>query len=312
MLLTVRDLVTLFKTRAGVVRAVDGVDLDLARAETLALVGESGSGKSTIGRSILRLVEPTSGDVHFDGTDVLHAGRRELHALRRRMQIVFQNPYTSLDPRMRVKEVVGEPLVVHRTGTRAEREARVVELLEQVELGARDAGRHPRELSGGQRQRVAIARALALEPSFVVCDEAVSALDVSIQAQILNLLNDLKADLGLAYLFISHDLAVVRHIADRVAVLYLGQVVELAPADALFASPSHPYTAALLSAAPGGGDAGRRERIVLRGDVPSPVDPPAGCRFHTRCWKAQANCRVDAPALTRTPAGRAVACHYPE
>jgi peptide/nickel transport system ATP-binding protein len=295
-----------------VVRAVEDVSLDIRPGETLGLVGESGCGKSTLGRLILRLLEPTAGDVRFEGRSLLRLRPRELRAMRRAMQIVFQDPYGSLSPRMRVDRIVGEGLAIHRLGTRAEQEARVRELLALVNLPADAARRYPHEFSGGQRQRIGIARALAVEPRFIVADEAVSALDVSIQAQIINLLQDLKRDLGLTMLFISHDLRVVEHVSDRVAIMYLGRVVELAPAETIYRAPHHPYTQALLSSVPGTkpGHLRRGATVAtLGGDVPSPVAPPPGCAFHPRCPHAIDVCRRVTPPLETGAGGHAVACH---
>ena len=313
-LLSVSALTKVFPGRGGIVRAVDDISFSVARGETLALVGESGSGKSTTARLVLRLIDATTGTVEFDGVDVLNAGPSDLRELRRRMQIVFQDPYASLNPTHRVERALMEPFAIHGIGTRQEQRAKVASLLERVGLDAEMGRRFPREFSGGQRQRIAIARAIALEPSLIVCDEPVSALDVSIQAQVLNLLRTLQIDLGLTYLFISHDLSVVRHIADRVAVMYLGQIVELADCEAFFARPRHPYSTSLLSAVPHPDPSieRSRERIVLQGDLPSPLAPPSGCRFRTRCWKAQEICAAEPPPLAANVNGHAVACHFPE
>ncbi|MBX3299233.1 MAG: dipeptide ABC transporter ATP-binding protein [Acidobacteria bacterium] len=309
-LIEVRDLKKHFSAEgtADVVRAVDGVSFEIWQGETLGLVGESGCGKSTIGRSILRLHEPTSGSMTFDGTSVFGASNKELQRLRREMQIIFQDPYSSLDPRMSVGSIVSEPLKIHKIGTRAEQSDRVAELLKRVGLDPYYAKRYPHEFSGGQRQRIGIARALALNPRFIVCDEPVSALDVSVQAQVVNLLDDLQDELGLTYLFISHGLAVVEHISDRVAVMYLGKIVEICNADELYASPMHPYTKALLSAIPVPDPRQKRERIILKGDVPSPVDPPSGCRFRTRCPIASDECSSIEPDLREISQDHFVAC----
>ncbi len=306
-----------FTRRSTAVQAVTDVSLEIERGETLGLVGESGCGKSTLGRTILRLYEPTTGSIHFESTDVTKLSQRELRPMRRRMQMIFQDPYASLDPRMSVGAAIAEPLEIHEmTRTAAEKERRVQELLERVGLRADAAKRFPHEFSGGQRQRIGIARALACKPSFIVCDEPISALDVSIQAQIVNLLEDLQAAEGLTYLFISHDLKIVQHICDRVAVMYLGRVVELAEAKTLYASPKHPYTQALLSAVPRIDNAGaaKRDRIILQGDVPSPLDPPTGCPFHPRCPvkdKPKA-CFEELPTLRVLANGSRAACHVAE
>jgi oligopeptide/dipeptide ABC transporter ATP-binding protein len=308
-ILKAHGLVKHFPTRGGLVRAVEGVDFELHPGETLALVGESGSGKSTIGRLVLRLIEPTAGRVEVDGRNIFDLKASELRRLRRDLQIIFQDPYSSLNPRMTVGAMLAEPLRLHGLASGAEVEARVGELMRLVGLLPEQAARYPHEFSGGQRQRIGIARALAVEPRVIVCDEAVSALDVSIQAQIVNLLADLRKARGLAYLFIAHDLAVVRHIADRVAVLYLGRIVELAPAAELFANPRHPYTRALLSAIPVPDPTARRERTILTGEPPSPIRVPGGCTFHPRCPHAVERCRSEVPHLTDAGAAHRAACH---
>jgi oligopeptide/dipeptide ABC transporter ATP-binding protein len=296
----------------GVVKAVDGVSFTLSRGETLALVGESGCGKSTTARLVLRLIEPSAGTVRFEGVDITEMRGQPLRKLRRRMQIVFQDPFASLNPRMTVGAILDEPLLVHEIGDAASRRARVNELLGLVGLAPYHAQRYPHEFSGGQRQRIGIARSLAVEPALVVCDEPVSALDVSIQAQVVNLMKDLQTRLGLSYLFIAHDLAVVKHVADRVAVMYLGRIVEIAPKDALFANPRHPYTRTLLSAIPRPDPHRRGARQLPGGDVPSPMNPPPGCHFHTRCPFAADRCRTDDPALRTIEGGHSVACHFAE
>jgi len=298
----------LLRRTVGHVQAVDGVSFTIDRRRTLGLVGESGCGKTTVGRSILRLVEPTGGGVRFDGTNVRTTHGADLRALRRRMQIVFQDPYGSLNPRLTVRAILEEGLVIHRLGTAAEREARVVRALDRTGMTAAALARYPHEFSGGQRQRIAIARALVLEPEFLVLDEPISALDVSIQAQVVNLLVELRERLGLTYLFISHDLSVVEYVSDDVAVMYLGRIVEQAAAGDLYRAPLHPYTLALFSAVPSVDPARRRRRIVLAGDVPSPSRPPAGCRFHPRCPLAESVCRtVDPPEVSL--GGHRVHCH---
>ncbi|WP_053206597.1 ABC transporter ATP-binding protein [Jiangella muralis] len=319
-LLAVDGLVKHFPVRGGVlqrqvatVRAVDGVSFEIGTGETLALVGESGCGKSTVGKTIMRFHPPTAGTVRFDGRDLATMKARELRAVRRDIQFVFQDPFASLPARMPVGDILAEPLEIHGVGDRRSRRARVVELLELVGLGADSVNRYPHEFSGGQRQRVGIARALALEPRLLILDEPVSALDVSIQAQVINLLARLQRQLGVAYLFIAHDLAVVQHLAHRVAVMYLGHIVEYGDAGTVFTRPAHPYTQALLSAVPVP-DPRLRDldrRILLSGDLPSPADPPAGCPFHTRCWKAEDRCREERPVLEiRTPGGAGTACHF--
>jgi oligopeptide/dipeptide ABC transporter ATP-binding protein len=314
-LLEAKDLVKLYPVRGGLfsrktgaVHAVDGVSLAIAPGETLGLVGESGCGKTTLARLVLRLEDPSAGQLRFDGEDLLGLGSRELRARRRHFQIVFQDPMSSLNPRMTVGQILAEPLQVHGVARGAAAEARVAELLEQVGIPASWRQRYPHEFSGGQRQRIGVARAIALGPKLVVCDEAVSALDVSVQAQVLNLLLELRQRLGLAYLFISHDLSVVRHVSDRVAVMYLGQVVEQAPSERLFGDAAHPYTKALLSAIPVPDPRRRPERIVLSGDVPSPAKPPPGCRFHTRCPAVMPRCSREAPPAYRVGEGHEVRC----
>ena len=294
---------------AGHVKAVDGVSFAIRAGETLCLVGESGCGKSTVGKTILRLQEPSAGQIWLGGTDVTRLTETQMHIHRRQVQMVFQDPYSSLNPRMRVRQIVGEPLENYKRAEGAEKERQVVALLEKVGLRKDAMDRFPFEFSGGQRQRLGIARALALNPRLIVADEPVSALDVSVQAQVLNLLMDLQDEFGLAYLFISHDLAVVEHIGHRIAVMYLGRIVELAPKDRIFSQPLHPYTEALMAAAPIADPRARRERLVIEGDVPSPINPPSGCHFHTRCPYAVARCKVEDPPLQEIVPGHVVACH---
>lgn len=319
-LVETRDLCTWFDVKrtmfgeTATVKAVDGVSLALNPGETLGLVGESGCGKSTFGRTVLRLLDPRSGTITFDGTDITRLSQRALRPLRRRMQMIFQDPYASLNPRIRVEDIVGEALDIHGlAGSPSERAARVESLLKRVGLRPDQASRYPHEFSGGQRQRVGIARALAVEPSFIVADEPISALDVSIQAQIVNLLKDLQDELGLAYLFVAHDLKVVEYISHRVAVMYLGRVVEVAPSEGLYAEPLHPYTKALLSAVPVPDPERKRTRIVLQGDVPSPMNPPSGCAFHPRCPIAEKGlCDKTSPPLRELRPRHKVACHLAE
>jgi oligopeptide transport system ATP-binding protein len=318
-LLQVKNLVKHFPVKGGLlqrqvgrVHAVDGLSFDMAAGETLGVVGESGCGKSTMGRCLLRLIEPTAGEVWFEGKNVTAMGKDDLRAMARDMQIIFQDPYASLNPRMTVGAIIGEALTIHKLApTKEAYQARIVELLETVGLSADHMRRYPHEFSGGQRQRIGIARALAVNPKLVVCDEAVSALDVSIQAQVINLLEDLQAQFNLTYIFIAHDLSVVEHISDRVAVMYLGRIVEIAPARDLYITPRHPYTEALLSAVPIPDPTIKRKRIMLQGDVPSPINPPTGCHFHTRCPKAQhPRCSTEKPQLQQASDGHWVACHF--
>ncbi len=325
-LVEVENLKVYFPIRAGFlqrtigsVKAVDDISFEVRRGETLGLVGESGCGKSTTGRAVIRLREPTAGKVSFDGVDLFSLKSNALRRLRRKMQIIFQDPYSSLDPRMTVNAIIGEPIDTHGLMKGAAKRERIAELLETVGLDPRFVNRYPHEFSGGQRQRIGVARALAVEPEFIVCDEPISALDVSIQAQVLNLLTDLRERLGLTYLFIAHDLSVVKHISDRVAVMYLGKLVEVGPPDILYNGPGHPYTRALLSAVPVPDPMTerRRKRVILKGDVPSPVNPPSGCRFHTRCWLYERlgkpeNCRTEDPPLRVLQGDHRAACHYAE
>ena len=320
-LLEVTDLVKNFPIKSGVlidrevgrVSAVDGVSLTVREGETLGLVGESGCGKSTLCRAILQLIEPTSGSVRFDGQELVGRSPRQLRPLRRQMQMIFQDPFASLNPRKRVGQIIGDPMRFHGLADGADVKRRVQELLDRVGLQAEHYNRYPHEFSGGQRQRIGIARALALQPRLIIADEPVSALDVSVQAQIINLLEDLQHEFGMAYVFVAHDLGVVRHVSDRVAVMYLGKIVEESDSASLYARPRHPYTNALLSAVPipDPRKNSARQRITLEGDVPSPIDPPPGCRFHTRCASATDVCRRDEPLLVTDAAGHWVACHHP-
>ncbi len=318
-LLEVRNLSKHFPIRGGVwgstvghVQAVDNVSFSINKGETLGLVGESGCGKTTLGRTILRLMQPSAGQVLFEGTDIAKLDAKTMRAMRRKMQIIFQDPYASLNPRMTVSTILEEPLKIHQLcATAVARKQRLYELLDYVQLPKEALHKYPHEFSGGQRQRISIARALAVRPQFIVCDESVSALDVSIQAQVINLLMDLQKELGLTYLFIAHDLKVVEFISHRVAVMYLGKIVEMAPAQAIYQHPRHPYTKALLSAIPVPDPTHTRERILLQGDVPSPIAPPTGCHFHPRCWKATEECQTAYPAPTQHDTNHTVRCYHP-
>jgi oligopeptide transport system ATP-binding protein len=299
-----------FSKTIGYVYAVDDINFTLEKGETLGLVGESGCGKSTTGRTILRLIEPTDGAIYFEGQDITGLDKGAMRALRREMQIIFQDPYASLNPRMTIGSIIGEPLEIHKIARGSEKGERVASLLQKVGLRAEDMRKYPHEFSGGQRQRIGIARALALNPKLIVCDEPVSALDVSIQAQVINLLEDLQAEFGLSYLFIAHNLNVVEHISDRVAVMYLGQIVELASDEELYKNPQHPYTEALLSAVPIPDPTVKKKRIILEGDVPSPINPPRGCHFHTRCMYKEKICEEVEPEFKHIGGGHWVACHF--
>ncbi|MDX5475993.1 MAG: ATP-binding cassette domain-containing protein [Bacillaceae bacterium] len=308
-LVELKNLTKHFRVNGGVVKAVDGVDLSIFPGETVGLVGESGCGKSTIGKTTIRLFEATDGEVLFEGKDIYRYSEKQLNQLRKEMQIIFQDPYASLNPRMTVESIIGEPIDIHRIWKGKERKERIKELLRLVGLNEEHMQRYPHEFSGGQRQRIGIARALALQPKFIVCDEPISALDVSIQAQVVNLLKELQEKFNLTYLFIAHDLSMVKYISDRILVMYLGNMMELASSDELCEEPLHPYTQALLSAVPNPKPGGGRERIVLEGDVPSPLNPPSGCVFHTRCPHAMPQCKSDKPSWQEVKNNHFVACH---
>jgi oligopeptide/dipeptide ABC transporter ATP-binding protein len=309
-LLAVRDLTVRFHTKAGIVSAVEQVDLEVGAGETVALVGESGCGKSTVGKSLVGLVQPAGGSIRLEGSELVGLSRRAMRTHRPKIQMIFQDPHASLNPRLTIGRIVEEPLFVHRIGARAERARRVAELLRQVGLDPQVAGRYPHEFSGGQRQRIGIARALALNPRIIVADEPVSALDVSVQGQVMNLLGDLQVAHGLAYLFISHDLALVQHIADRIAVMYLGRLVEVADRASFWSMPLHPYSRGLLDAIPAAGNGRRGAGALMMGEIPSATNPPSGCRFRTRCSFATAQCAAEVPVLKTLPSGRRVACHH--
>ncbi|WP_456273140.1 ABC transporter ATP-binding protein [Bacillus sp. AK031] len=301
----------MFKRTTGYVKAVDDISFSVRKGETFSLVGESGSGKSTLGRAVLRLHEPTSGEIHFEGKEITNLPSREMRKLRREMQIIYQDPFGSLDPRMSIGDIVGEPLDVHRIVRGKQRDERIDELLELVGLDPSRKSRYPHEFSGGQRQRVGIARAIALNPKFILADEAVSALDVSVQAQVVNLLKELQQKLGLTYLFIAHGLNIVRHISDRVGVMYLGQMMEIGEVEEVYKRPAHPYTSALISTKPSPNPRARKKKVILEGEIPSPSNPPTGCRFHTRCPLATEKCKQDTPVLWPISEKQSVACHYP-
>ena len=311
-LLEVSHLKKYFQVSSGILHAVDDVSFTLEQGKTLGVVGESGCGRSTLGKTIIRLTDPTAGTVLFDAVDVAAYSSKEFKKVRPNMQMIFQDPFASLDPRKTVTELIAEPMKIYKTGSKAEIYQRVKTLMDTVQLAERFQNSYPHELDGGRRQRIGIARALSLDPKFIVCDEPVSALDVSIQAQVINLLMDLQKEMGMAYIFISHDLSVIKHISDRVAVMYLGHLVEIADKKDIYAHPMHPYTVALLSAIPVPDRKHKKEKIVLEGDLPSPANPPSGCVFHTRCYKAQDICKTEVPELKDCGNGHCCACHFPE